>query len=168
MKVDHHHVDRALISNGSKSTNPKDAIGESKWRNFFTIPQRVLWEVGVGMLEGAIKYGRHNYRPAGVRASVYADASMGHISQWIEGEDNDPDTGLSHITKAICSLMVLRDGMLEGNFIDDRPPKHESLEEHREFLQSKVDELLAKYPKRADPCTEKNLTRDLTKERKDQ
>ena len=128
-----------------KATNPKDAIGASKWRNFFTLPQRVLWEVGVGMLEGAIKYGRHNYRPAGVRASVYVDAAMGHISQWVEGEDFDPDTGLNHITKAICSLMVLRDGMLEGNFIDDRPPKHADIDKHREFLQAKVNEMLAMH-----------------------
>lgn len=137
-----------------KDTNPKDAIGAAKWRNFFTVPQRVLWEIGVGMLEGALKYGRHNYRPAGVRASVYIDATMGHISQWVEGEDLDPDTKINHITKAICSLMVLRDGMLEGNFIDDRPPRHKSLDEHRDFLQQKVTELLAQYPVKAEPFTE--------------
>ncbi|SVD92517.1 uncharacterized protein METZ01_LOCUS445371, partial [marine metagenome] len=30
-------------------------------------------------MEGAIKYGRHNYRIAGVRASVYIDATIGHL-----------------------------------------------------------------------------------------
>lgn len=138
----------------SKPTNPKDGIGISKWRQFFTLPQRVLWEVGVGMLEGAMKYGRHNYRVAGVQASIYTDAAMGHITAWIEGEDIDPDSGLSHITKAICSLMVLRDGMIEGNFTDDRPPRHADFDAHRAGLQAIVDELFEKYPNQRSPFTE--------------
>lgn len=140
----------------SKDGNPKDAIGTRKWRQFFTIPQRVMWEVGVALLEGAMKYGRHNYRPAGVRASVYTDAAMGHISQWIEGEDIDSDSGLSHITKAIASLVVLRDGMIEGNFEDDRPPRHEGLDAHRGGLQAVVEGLFEKYPEPVRPFTQKD------------
>src|SRR3546814_1311497 len=107
----------------SKDTNPKDAVGKKKWRQFSTIPVTIIWELGVAMLEGARKYGRHNYRVAGVRSSVYVDAAIGHITQWWEGEDLDPDTGLSHITKAMASLAVLRDAMIQGKFLDDRPPK---------------------------------------------
>lgn len=139
---------------GTKLSNPKDAVGVAKWRQMMTIPMRVLWEVGVGMLEGAMKYGRHNYRPAGVRASVYTDAAMGHITQWIEGEDTDADSGLSHITKAICSLVVLRDGMIEGNFVDDRPPHHAGLDAHRQELQEIVDQLFARYPNPCSPFTD--------------
>jgi hypothetical protein len=74
------------------------------------------------MLEGAAKYGRHNYRVAGVRASVYYDAALRHLMAWWEGEDLDPDSGLSHVTKAITSLVVLRDAMIQGQCTDDRPP----------------------------------------------
>lgn len=145
------------MSADHKETNPKDLAGTFKWRQFFTIPQRVLWEVGVAMLGGAMKYGRHNYRGSGVRASVYVDASMGHISQWVEGEDMDPESGLSHITMAITSLMVLRDGMLEGNFTDDRPPRHDGIDEHRKFLQERVRDLEAAHPKPERPFTERPL-----------
>lgn len=141
----------------TKDTNPKSLVGTFKWRQFFTIPQRVLWEVGVAMLGGGMKYGRHNYRVTGVRASVYVDASMGHISQWVEGEDMDPESGLSHITMAITSLIVLRDGMLEDNFTDDRPPQHHGLDEHRKFLQDRVKALEAAYPEPAQPLTEKAI-----------
>lgn len=137
-----------------KPSNPKDGIGVKKWRQFFTVPQRVLWEVGVAMLEGAMKYGRHNYRESGVQASVYTDAAMGHISAWIEGEDIDPDSGLSHITKAITSLIVLRDGMIEGNFTDDRPPRHHDMDAHKAGLQAIVDQLFEKYPNQRSPFTE--------------
>ncbi|UXO93807.1 hypothetical protein Pan1_92 [Pseudanabaena phage Pan1] len=128
-----------------KDTNPKDAIGTKKWRQFFVVPRQVMWEVGVGMLEGALKYGRHNYRGAGVRASVYCDAALGHIEQFIEGEDIDKDSGLSHVTKAICSLVVLRDAMMNDFWTDDRPPKIANLDALRDRLQRKVEENFERY-----------------------
>jgi hypothetical protein len=102
-----------------------------------TVPANVMAELGVAMLEGGAKYGRHNYRAVGVRASVYYDGTMRHLMAWWEGEDIDPDTcpidemtgepdlaaGVSHITKAIASLTVLRDAMLQGMWEDDRPPR---------------------------------------------
>lgn len=132
------------MSNEMKDTNPKDAIGVAKWRQFAVVPLQVIWEVGVGMLEGAMKYGRHNYRASGVRASVYVDASLGHIQAWFEGQDLDPDTGLSHITKAICSLVVLRDAEMNKFLEDDRPPKVD-VEGHSKRLQGIVDDMFEKH-----------------------
>jgi hypothetical protein len=106
----------------TKATNPKDLIGTRK-APLSTVPMGVIVEMGVGMLEGAAKYGRHNYRCAGVRGSVYFDAAMRHMISWWEGEDLDPDSGLSHITKAMCSLAVLRDAQMQGMVTDDRPPR---------------------------------------------
>lgn len=106
----------------TKDTNPKDAVGSMK-AFFSTISARVLGELGLAMLEGALKYGRHNYRVAGVRASVYYDAALRHLMAFWEGEDVDPDSGVSHVTKAIAGLVVLRDSMLIGNWHDDRPPR---------------------------------------------
>jgi hypothetical protein len=137
----------------TKLSNPKDAVGVRRWRQFVSIPFTVLAEVGVGMMEGAMKYARHNYREAGVRSSVYVDASIGHIMQWWEGEDLDPDTKLSHITKAICSLVVLRDAMIEDMLNDDRPPKAK-LSKVRGDLQTIVDAMFDKYPEPKAPITE--------------
>jgi hypothetical protein len=120
---------------GVKACNPKDAVGIRK-APLSVVPMNVIAEIGVGMLEGAAKYGRHNYRAVGTRASVLFDATLRHLIAWWEGEDVDPDTcpcdedgnldltnGLSHITKALTSLVVLRDGMLQGRCTDDRPPR---------------------------------------------
>jgi hypothetical protein len=128
-----------------KPTNPKDALGIRKWRTVACIPLNVLWEVGLGMFEGARKYGRHNYRIAGVRSSVYVEAAMGHIMQWWEGEDTDPDTRLSHVTKAICSLVVLRDAEMRGMLNDDRPPPCD-VGEIRDRLQGIMDEMIERMP----------------------
>lgn len=105
-----------------KPTNPKDAIGVRK-APMSTVSAVVLAEVGVAMLEGAAKYGRHNYRVSGVQASVYYDATMRHLMDWWEGVDIDPDSGMHHVTKAITSLVVLRDAMIQGMLTDDRPPR---------------------------------------------
>lgn len=105
----------------NKESNPKDVIGCRKV-TFSALPWRVLHGVALAMLEGAVKYGRHNYRAVGVRASIYFDACVGrHLSQWWEGEDIDAESGLHHIDKAIACLMVIRDSILAGNIIDDRP-----------------------------------------------
>ena len=106
----------------TKLTNPKDLCGVRK-APMSTIPANVIAELGVAMLEGACKYGRHNYRHAGVRASVYYDGTMRHLMAWWEGEDLDPDSGVSHITKAIASMVVFRDAMMQDMMTDDRPPK---------------------------------------------
>lgn len=104
------------------TSNPKHAVGSSKAPES-CVSQAVIGELGLAMLEGALKYGRHNYRKAPIRASVYFDAVRRHMrSWWEEGEDLDPDSGLSHITKAIATLVVLRDSMITGQWDDDRPP----------------------------------------------
>lgn len=86
------------------------------------IPGTVITELALGLAEGAIKYGKFNWRVVGVRYSIYFDATMRHLISFDQGEDTDPDSGLNHITKAISSLTVLRDAMLQGKWTDDRPP----------------------------------------------
>lgn len=126
-----------------KPTNPKDAVGIKKVP-FSTVPMEVIAEIGLGMMEGAMKYGRHNYRAIGVRGSVYFDATMRHLVSWWEGEDLDPDSGLSHISKALASLTVLRDAMIHNNLTDDRPPK--SPEGWIKPLNEIAATLVDKYP----------------------
>lgn len=119
----------------TKPTNPKDMVGTGK-APLSTLPLGVITEMGLGMLEGALKYGRHNYRAMGVRGSIYFDATMRHLIAYWEGQDEDPDTcdkddngqpipgtGVHHITKALTSLAVWRDAQMQGMETDDRPPR---------------------------------------------
>ena len=138
----------------SKDSNPKDAVGVKKVP-ITTVPLPVLAELGLAMLEGARKYGRHNYRTVGVRASTYIDAVMArHLPAWWEGQDLDEDSGLSHITKAIACLVVLRDSMMCGNWVDDRPPKFPNQDWIKE-LNEKAKAIIEKYPDAVPPYTEK-------------
>lgn len=129
-----------------KDTNPKDAVGVKKGRSFSSMSWHVNRLVGLGMLEGARKYGRHNYRIAGVRSSVYFDATLEHLTSWWEGEDIDKDSGLSHIIKAICSLYVLADAEISGMLNDDRPPRRKDITEFKAMAQKLVDEIFERTP----------------------
>jgi hypothetical protein len=103
--------------------NPKTKFGVSKIP-YSTVPAPVIAEVAVAMHEGAKKYGRHNYRASDVPASVYYDAARRHLDDWWEGEDFDLESceAVHHVAKAIASLVVLRDAMIQETLIDDRPP----------------------------------------------
>jgi len=105
-----------------KPSNPKDMIGIRK-APMSCLPMGVVAELGTALLEGAAKYGKFNFRGVGVRSSVYFDATMRHLIAYWEGEDTDPDSGMSHLTKAMASLAVWRDAQIQGKCTDDRPPR---------------------------------------------
>lgn len=138
----------------TKPTNPKDVVGSNKCP-LSTVPSPFLQAVGVAMLEGALKYGKHNYRPAGVRASVYYDAVVNrHMIPWWEGEDIDPDSLLSHIIKAAAGLAVIYDSMVMGNWVDDRPVRNPQFRHHFDQMNELTKALIAKYPEPKQPHTE--------------
>ncbi len=142
----------------ASATNPKDALATKKFP-MHCVSCAVLAEMGLGMMEGGRKYGTHNYREKGVRASVYFDAAIRHLYQWWEGEDIDSDSGLSHVTKALTTLCVLRDGQLMGNVVDDRPIQlPDQLDSAR--LNAHAEDIIARHPEcKVEPYTEKNRMR---------
>jgi hypothetical protein len=103
----------------TKPTNPKDIIGSDKlpvhlWPETATI-------MGcLALLDGALKYGRANFRAIGVRSSIYVDAVKRHMNAWFEGEDNDPDSGLPHMAHALACIAILVDAQATGKLNDDR------------------------------------------------
>jgi hypothetical protein len=132
-----------MTTTNIKESNPKDAVGTKKVP-YSTVPAGPLAELGLAMLEGALKYGRHNYRAVGVRTSVYYDACRRHLDAFWEGQDIDPDSGLPHIIKAIACLVVLRDSQIIGNVVDDRPPPYSDNWHQR--LNEVAAQLIEKYP----------------------
>lgn len=115
-----------LMANGkdegaTKPSNPKDVIGSRK-ASLSLVPWTLVWGAAHALLEGALKYGRFNWRIAGVRASIYLDAVKRHIAKWEGGQESDPLTTVHHIDSAIGCLTILRDAMVYGKLEDDRPP----------------------------------------------
>lgn len=99
--------------------NPKDIAGAKK-PNLSVLPFAPLLDVIPALYEGRRKYGPWNWRAEEVSETIYADAAIRHLMQFISGEDIDPDSGVHHISKAIAGLLVVRDAQIHGCSIDDR------------------------------------------------
>ena len=103
----------------TKLTNPKQVCGSSKlplhlWPETATI-------MGViAMLDGCLKYGRSNYRVAGVQASIYVDACKRHLNLWMEGEECADDNGVPHLAHALACIAIIIDAEAAGKLNDDR------------------------------------------------
>jgi len=154
-KIEEEETKLKQAPRGCKATNPKDALGIKK-APLSTLPTGPAYEVALAMLEGARKYGRHNYRVMGVRASVYYDAAMRHLTSFWEGEDIDPDSGIHHLMKAAACLFVLRDSMFMENWVDDRPPQYPQKLDMAS-LNDKAGDVLKKYPDCVEPYTEESV-----------
>lgn len=107
------------METGSKPTNPKDIIGSDKlplhlWPNTATAMGCLAF------LEGALKYGRSNWRETGVRASIYYDAAKRHLDAWFEGEEYAPDTGTPHLSSALACISIIVDAEAHDKLNDDR------------------------------------------------
>lgn len=102
-----------------KNTNPKDLIGSDKIP-LHLFPETATIYGAMAFLDGALKYGRANWRVAGVRASIYYDAAKRHLSKWFEGEIIDEDSGLPHLAHAIACIAILIDATEANKLKDDR------------------------------------------------
>lgn len=103
----------------SKQTNPKDAIGSEKLP-LHLWPEVVTIHGCLALLDGALKYGRANWRHDGARASIYYDAARRHLDKWFEMNDTDPDSGLHHLAHALASIAIILDAEHQGVLVDDR------------------------------------------------
>lgn len=104
-----------------KDTNPKDTLGNGRLP-LGLVPDSGIAIASLAFLEGASKYGRFNWRIAGVRASIYHDAMRRHLAKWFNGEDCDAKTEVPHLASVIASAMILIDAELCDKLTDDRPP----------------------------------------------
>ena len=103
----------------TKPTNPKDIIGSAKlplhlWPTTATILG------ALALMDGALKYGRSNWREAGVRATIYVDAARRHLDAWLEGEDDADDSSVPHLGHALACIAILIDAQAHGKLVDDR------------------------------------------------
>jgi hypothetical protein len=104
-----------------KLSNPKDVIGSTKLP-MDLVPDTIPVFASLAFLEGACKYGRFNWRIAGVRASIYCAAARRHLADWFNGQECDPKTKVPHLSSALACIGIILDAKICGKLVDDRPP----------------------------------------------
>lgn len=110
-----------LLRINSDEENPKDRIASRKPPLHLIPPAAEITEAVVMGL-GARKYGgAYNWRSSNVRATVYVAAAKRHLAQWLDGQDDDPESGVTHLAHARACLGILIDALETGHLVDDRP-----------------------------------------------
>jgi hypothetical protein len=104
------------------------------------IPLPALIEEAKGFMLGESKYGRYNYTE-GMEASRLVAAALRHITIWMEGEDNDQESGASHLGHARCCLAMLIHTQQLGTLKDNRRTKREGESNGQTFTITSIPEI---------------------------
>lgn len=128
------------MSTDTKPSNPKDILGSTR------VPMSLVSEVAVAEealahLEGALKYGFHNYRIVGVKSRIYLDAMKRHIAKYENGEDRDPKTGVHHFGYVRACTGIVLDAQALGILVDDRAPMIPNFSIYLDGLEARVKHL---------------------------
>lgn len=99
--------------------NPKDRLGVKK-AALRLVPQALRILAVPAMQLGAEKYGPMNWRTKAVKMSVYLEAAQRHLAAFEDGEDNDAESGASHLSHAAACLGIIADAQALGQLEDDR------------------------------------------------
>lgn len=102
--------------------DPKGAAGALK-APMHLIPPYALEQTAWVHKFGAEKYGPYNWRKTGVCATTYVSAIIRHLDAWRDGQDMDPESGISHIAHIASSCNILLDAGHCGTLQDDRNKK---------------------------------------------
>lgn len=100
--------------------DPKGAVGATK-NPLHLIPTVAMTAEAAALRHGAEKYGENNWRKSGVNAMTYVGAILRHLTSWRDGEDRDPDSGISHLGLIRANCAILLDAEHVGKLVDDRP-----------------------------------------------
>jgi hypothetical protein len=83
------------------------------------LSREALEQIAMVMAFGKDKYAAHNWRK-GFQWSRPLSAAMRHIMAFNDGEDKDPESGLSHLAHAACCIMFLLEFEKTHKELDDR------------------------------------------------
>ena len=120
------------MSTETKPTNPKDMIGSKKLA-MHLVPSVVQSYAALAFTEGALKYGKYNWRVAGVRVSIYLDAIGRHLAAYQNGEWADKATRVPHLASILACVGIILDAGVSGKLTDDRPPAQPGLKHLIDF-----------------------------------
>jgi len=105
------NIDKKLSGNALKFDDDKLPVN--------LLSTEALLQTAAVLKFGADKYSEHNWRQ-GFAWSRPLAAAMRHIMAFNDGEDKDPESGLSHLAHAMCCIMFLLEFEKTHRELDDR------------------------------------------------
>lgn len=109
------------ISHSPPGADPKQVAGDKK-DQLQLLPPEFLRKTANVLKLGADKYGVYNWRHSdGIKAMTYVGAIMRHLMQFVDGEDVDEESGISHIAHIAATCAIMLDASEYSNLEDNRP-----------------------------------------------
>lgn len=90
--------------------------GKLRWSLLDPVAMQELLKV---LEHGATKYGRDNWKK-GLPVTSIADSLMRHLMKFLSGENEDGESGLSHVGHILCNAMFLAHMHVQRVDMDDR------------------------------------------------
>lgn len=90
-------------------THPDQAIKyDADKTDWSLMPWESVEEINKVLAFGAKKYAAHNWQQGdGFRYTRVLNSLLRHVFAYMRGEDNDPESGLSHMSHAGCNVLFL-------------------------------------------------------------
>jgi hypothetical protein len=123
VKGNEEHTERCFYLDPKYNNNQTEEFKKTDTGKpqFELLPFELLTDVNKVLQHGAVKYGINNWRKReGFKLSRCYNALLRHMFAFWRGEDNDPETGISHLAHAMCNLIFLMYHRTEKE-ADDRP-----------------------------------------------
>lgn len=117
------HIARISSPNWREEVNVRPAEGQkfdTDKARYDLIPPEIEEAIAKVLTFGAGKYGERNWE-LGMRWGRPYAALRRHMAAWWSGENNDPETGMSHLAHAACCIAFLVAFEARGVGTDDRP-----------------------------------------------
>lgn len=86
------------------------------------IPREAILGMAQALTYGASKYSSDNFKN-GIEYRRLVDAAMRHLLAWVDNENLDPESGLSHLDHALATLAMLKYMSENVPEMDDRYKK---------------------------------------------
>ena len=109
---------------------------DSKKPKMNLLPPKAIVEVAKVLTFGAQKYGPENWKELEDLQNRYLAGALRHIFAHMDGEQLDPETGLSHMAHALCCLLFKLEIELENAKIEEERPRETDTAEYTACDQS--------------------------------
>lgn len=85
------------------------------------IPPALNYATAGALALGAKKYGPWNWRANKIEIMTYVGAIRRHLDAFVEGENLDDESGVSHLGHIAACCGIMLDAQPEGTLVDNRP-----------------------------------------------
>lgn len=108
------------------------------------VPKSAIWGAAEALTYGMQKHGKYSFKENGFPYTDLADKVLRHMTEWLDGNDFDKETGFHQLHHAIADLAILIDVVHNNPQQDDRFHRSISDDGFTEIDETLVDMQL--YP----------------------